>query len=1010
MDKYEYKVRTDEIEGLIKDKKYKEAVEIADTIDWRNVRNSTTLCSISDLYKKCGRFEDSRDILLIAYQRNPGGRMILYSLCELSIKLGDVLNAIEYFKEFTQVAPRDTGRFVLKYKLYTAQEVGLDERIGILEDLQKYECKERWMYELAYLYHLQGYGEKCVEECNQIVLYFGEGKYVLKALELKLLHEPLTYEQDLIYQRLTDPKVTEVLVKDIDQSKLNAIDFQKELANNVAEVINRGETDKEIVSEEVTGNGTAESANVGDRTEILESVPAYGIASKEDLGDTRVLGSASSDTRVINSKEILEKTSEKEPAVSKTILPEKSYDEMRGIMPKSQKNTAILFPNYDDMVYTDTDGQIAFSVPEHSNIEKQITGQISINEVLVEWERMKNANEAKWREDMQRRVKEQADNLFKSFDESTKDSLLEKLEDEVTSGADVTLTSEEKTNISNEGLNVYSDEDMTEISIVDEGNEYDESYAGEPVSDESIASLPDEVPGVINPGGNQPVPKVSDIREIIIGDTLTSDEAEDAPSEEPVISSEPKEHSESEEEAAEERLDPSPEELYFDRASFSKDESEASVNLDESAATPYAEPDENDYLFAFAQAGEERDKEDLRIMEESSNSEKSDIDFAKDEHETEGDLEVEIHVTDEIEPEDDTEEAKEDITAYEETVLEEEAKTNVTDEDLSDGDEDEDLKSTEEKGEPYLKSRNEEEPYLEPESEEESYPELEGEEEPYPESEGEEEPYPELEGEEEPYEEEANEASKVRESGFTEEQEERFEAFIQTEAAREQLREALESISMESGRGNVIIGSEDVDGAVELAKGIIMELSDKEKITGKVAKIKASTLNAKDASETLSRLYDGALIIQDGNELREETLDAIRKVANDPNIRIFIILTATKRSKHKFIMNNADLLESFDVSIDIDALSNKELVNYAKGYAHSKDYTIDELGILALHTRIDERQTNEHCVTITEVREIIDEAISKSSKKSVKHFMDVLVGKRYDDNEMIVLREKDFTE
>ena len=149
MDKFDYKVRIDEIEGLIKDKKYKEAVEIADTIDWRNVRNSMMLCSISDLYKKCGRFEDSRDILLIAYQRNPGGRMILYSLCELSIKLGDVLNAIEYFKEFTQVAPRDTGRFVLKYKLYTAQEVGLDERIGILEDLQKYECKERWMYELA---------------------------------------------------------------------------------------------------------------------------------------------------------------------------------------------------------------------------------------------------------------------------------------------------------------------------------------------------------------------------------------------------------------------------------------------------------------------------------------------------------------------------------------------------------------------------------------------------------------------------------------------------------------------------------------------------------------------------------------------------------------------------------------------------------------------------------------------------------------------------------------------
>ena len=917
MDKFDYKVRTDEIEELIKDKKYKEAVEIADTIDWRNVRNSMTLCSISDLYKKCGRFEDSRDILLIAYQRNPGGRMVLYSLCELSIKLGDVLNAIEYFKEFTQVAPRDTGRFVLKYKLYTAQEVGLDERIGILEELQKYECKERWMYELAYLYHMQGYGEKCVEECNQIILYFGEGKYVLKALELKMLHEPLTYEQDLIYQRLTDPHVNEVLVKDIDQSKLNAIDFQKELANNVAEVINRGETEKETVSEEVTEPDSAEGENTGDRTEIIESVSAYGGAAKEDLGDTRVLNSTSSDTRVINSKEILEKTaekesSEKEPAVSKTVLPEKSYDEMRGIMPKSQKNTAILFPNYDDMVYTDTDGQIAFSVPEHSSVEKQITGQISINEVLIEWERVKNENEAKWREDMQRRVKEQADTLFKSFDESAKDGLLEKLEDEVTSGADVTLTSEEKTNISNEGLNVYTDEDMTEISLADEDDGYVENYAEEPISDESMDTVPEGISHVIEPA-DQTAPVISGIGEIVADEAAEEYVSETAEDDLGSLPAESGKYPETSEEVLEERLDSSPEELYFDKPSFSGDEGEIADALDESDA-----------------ASEEEPEDDIQDAES---------DF-------------------------------EDDAAVWETASVEEPETEVSDEDLKEDDEAKDSESEEET----------EESYTEPESEEE------------------------------PYEEETGETSEIRESGFTEEQEERFEAFIQTEAAREQLKEALENISMESGHGNVIIGSEDVDGAVELAKGIIMELSDKEKVTGKVAKIKASTLNAKDAPETLTRLYDGALIIQDGNELREETLEAIKKVANNPDVRIFIILTATKRAKHKFIMSKADFLDSFDVSIDIDALSNKELVNYAKGYANSKDYTIDELGILALHTRIEERQTNEHCVTITEIKEIIDEAISKSSKKSVKHFMDVLVGKRYDDNEMIVLREKDFTE
>ena len=201
MDKYEYKIRSEEIKDLISKKKYTEAMKIADTIDWRRVKNVNMLCTISELYKLNRRYEESREILLLAYEKHPGGRTIVYSLCELSIKLDDVVQAIEFYKEFVQVAPRDNGRYILQYKLYEAQEVTLEERIAVLEELKHREYREKWAYELAYLYHRIGLSTKCVEECDDLILWFGEGKYVIKAMELKMLHAPLTKDQQEKYSK-----------------------------------------------------------------------------------------------------------------------------------------------------------------------------------------------------------------------------------------------------------------------------------------------------------------------------------------------------------------------------------------------------------------------------------------------------------------------------------------------------------------------------------------------------------------------------------------------------------------------------------------------------------------------------------------------------------------------------------------------------------------------------------------------------------------------------------------
>ena len=996
MDKYEYKVRADEIRALIQAKKYREAVEIADTIEWRNVRNSMMLCTISDLYKMCKRFEDSRDVLMLAYQRNPGGRMILYSLCELSIKLGDVVNAIEYYKEFVAVAPRDTGRFVLKYKLYTAQEVGLEERIGVLEELQQYECKEKWMYELAYLYHMMGYGDKCVEECDQIVIYFGEGKYVIKALELKALHQPLSAEQDVIYRRLTDPKANEVLVKDMDVSKFNTIDLQKELANSLAEVLYDDtqpipeipesalkeepkqeeqvvfeepvmeEAPKEEVETEEPKETEEEPYKEPDLNEAYEEYLKNPVDNTQDLDIPLVQeeikkeepfvikdNTPSDETKIFSIKDV-EAGLRKEPSISRTVMPQKNLDEMHEVMPRSSKNPAIIFPNYDDMVSMEGDGQISFNLPEQEMVEKQITGQISIEEVLSEWERMKNASEKKWREDMRRKVIQQTNGMFKSFDETSKDGLLEKLEDEVKNSDRVELTKEEENNLTDEGLSIESfSNNLGEAAMAAEAA----ILATNPVSSDDNEK-----------SGN-------DIREILVEE------------------------------------EPTPEELSFDRTPY-LNEDEEKIEISEPEEIVSEETTDNnddkeiDYLMAFAEASEERDMQDLAAMsaheevffeEEPTEDVEENVDeqaevFEDEAEELNAEVPEEVVIIDgpseeefkeacEEETVEVIEEAEPEPEAIEESIEEVE---NVVEEPAEV--EDETVESTDSMDE-IVESEEGVEENVDAEPLDSTAEEA-----------------------EEVYEESEEYKDEVRASGFTEEQEERFEAYIQNEVGREQLKQVLAGASLEGGHGNVIIGSDDVDSGVDLAKAIIMELASKDTIGGKVAKIKASTLNAKDAEETLSKLDDGALIIQDANELRKETLESIRKVVSDKNKRLFIILTMIKRTKHKFVMENAGFLEAFDVSMDIESLTNKELVAYAKGYAYSKEYAIDEMGMLALHTRIDERQTNQHAVTVTEVREMVDEAIEKATKKNVKHFVDVLVGKRYDDNDMLVLKEKDFSE
>lgn len=1110
MDKFEYKVRADEIKRYISEKNYKEAASIADTIDWRNVRGTMMLCTVSDLYKACKRFEDSRDILMLAYEKNPGGRTILYSLCELSIKLGDVVNAVEYFKEFSQVAPQDTGRYVLKYKLFTAQGVGIEERIAVLEELEKRECKEKWMYELAYLYHMAGFGEQCVEECNQIVIYFGEGKYVIKALELKAMHEPLSGEQDLLYRRLIGPKESDIVVKDMDVSQYNTIDLQKELADSLKEVLfddtNKSETPSEDVSvdnkqeevlyeevilEDATAQ-TSEDSYLKTDTFVNESEDSYLVPDEptivlnpitdtgkpDDIEATKVIDTASvnaainnevaykQDSESIHDVRDLTKSENEEAVVNggidfdstvsepeteqltldtgfkgTVVEPEPQYVWNRDIreMDLSGSNSpAIKYPNYDDMVSMEGDGQMSIVMPEQEMVDKQITGQISIEDVLLEWERMKNESEKKWQEDMRKRVLQQTTDIFKNFDATKRTGLLEELEDSVNNEEVVVLTADEK-----ESLLSEENADRLNISIEDTIEE-------EIILEEELEDGANEAELETNALESEEVTDDDSIET----DTPSEDEIHEAI------------------DSSVEDEDPDPSELIFDRTPFLKDEdSNDDINAKEpeDPDNTQALPDLSnlDYLMRFAAASEERDIAEKALFgaaqlmangdskeQSKESSDMKEIVFDEDSLE-ENNLEETEEVTEEIKESEDSIEEVDDVTTNEEVTnevtVEETSEDEPSEEDLhkeletSESTDKESDEVTEDVVEESVEDKitvqesiedlpdeeaiedttlelqaNEDEAILQTEDttekvlDEDPVEEVNEQEEVVEAKESgketEEETEKETDNTEAVAEEAVKEPDEVNDSddGFTDVQRERYENFIQTETGKEQILYALQNVSVNATYGNLIIGSDDTDSAVELGKAIITELAERGEITGKVAKIKASTLNAKDAESTLSVLYDGAIIIQDANELRPETIAGLKKVISVPDKNMFVVLTAHHRSKHKFMMNNSELLEVFNVSIDIESLDNAELAAFAKKYAYAHEYSIDEMGLLALHTKIDERQTNSHSVTVSEVRELIDAAIEHASKKNVGHFFDVLVGKRYDDNDMVVLKEKDF--
>lgn len=935
MDKSEYKLRAEEIKDLISRGEYAQAAEIADTIDWRRVKSVMMLCTISDLYKINRRYEDARDMLLLAYERRPGGRTICYSLCELSIKMEEYVQAIEYYKEFVQVAPKDSGRYILQYKLYEAQDVSLEERISVLEELKKRDYREKWAYELAYLYHRVGLAARCVEECDELILWFGEGKYVIKAMELKMLHQPLTPEQQEKYDHRFDAPGSYIPSQNSVQD--NGYSGNQGYDQGYAQ---DGSYDQGQGYDQNYTQDYSQDGNYDQSQGYAQDYPQDGSYDQnqgyvqEDNYDQ-----VSGDTQV--------------------------YDPVQ--QPAQETSAQSEQDDFDIHVKT-------MDVGQYNTINLQAELAAGLREVLGE---------------------EPKEDAAKATSDSITRSIVAPMMDSDTESLDYPEIAE------------VSEDDLEPETEQIEGSEV---FFGETGEIGDLSQVPEVETEEILPEEPASLKKQDVVPELSEAEPKAPVETESKP-ENPA------------EEIHEMHEVTVPVEPPKELANVLAQESDGQISL----VMPEAESIEKqitgqmnieDILAEWERKKKEnleKREEEVRqhvlqqtgamftefeqavrdgLLEKLEKEKAADADVVTDTDEVE-ELEPEPADTDIVDTEE-VEELEEEpaVAEYEEESATEEPEVVA------------DMEVTQEPA-TEIPEVSEETTAETQEASEESVAEAEEE----PEEQAVEQAVEEVPEDEQPQipEPPVVERDKAKVRALTREERELYAPFIQSKSAREQLVKAIDNISLAAYTGNVIITGEEGMDTLSLAKNMIREIQATDsQFSGKVAKISGHALNKKDAADTLSKLKNGALIICKASEMNDTTVNTLYKALQQENQGIVIILEDTKREIDRFMEKHEKLKESFTARMDVEALSNDTLVAFGRQYAREMEYSIDELGVLALHTRIEDMQTIDHVVTVVDVKEIVDEAIAHANKKTLKHFFDVLFAKRYDDEDMIILTEKDF--
>ena len=931
MDKYEYQVCADQIKSFVKENRFAEAMEIADKIDWRRVKSNEMLGIVSDVYKVNKRYEDSWDLLQLAYDRRPT-RENVYSLCELAIKMGDVVSAVEYYKQYMRIAPDDTNSYILLYKIYEAQDVTLEERIQVLEEFKKRDYREKWAYELARLYHKTGQKTKCIEECDEMILWFGEGPYVRKAMELKMEYTDLTPEQKRKYEGRPSPQVVESYGQPIQGPYDPYASGQKDAANySAGDLYGQTPYGQGAYGEgiEVQPVNTGKYSTMNLQEELARSMEAFMSQDGQDIqgqyyGPTEALYEPAQDPNAYANPygSDYEQSFSQQTDISRQMYEQGVYEPVvtadtgridqtepeepqESVSEKNNPPESSTDKQFENNLKQEYDGQIALSLPDTEMVERQITGQINLDDILNGFEDRKR--EADEKKEEERRLEEQRRRAEQNKDVSQTDDLMSQLAGVIPgtttgvlpSGRILTLEEEyggNLTKLREEDARAMEEAAKTppEPAPVPEPMKPEEAVAPVPQAEERPQEAPAPQPEEVLQ--EVPVPQPEEVPQE--APVPLTEGAAPAEPETPPAEAEPEVPAEAVAEAAEEAPLPQPEEVLQPAG----EQIQEQPPIDPMAA--YQGMD-------FGEVEEIEDIEqpdDIDDMLKTSNMPIGDIDRIAQANYEAG-----------IETED-TDTRRGYHPSY--MTLEE-----------------------------AVHSRRD----------------------------------------------------------FNEEEAKIFVRFEGIEALKAQIVDAMDTLSMEAYHGNVIVTGPDNSGRKSLAIDIVKAIQSRDQnFSGKVAKISGEALNKKNIPLTIKKLKNGALIVENAGGLTLESVNIITDALRQETEPVLVVLEGATDSMVPILRASRFMPEVFNARIEISPYTNDNLVAYGRGYAREQEYSIDDMGMLALYTRIGEMQSLDHQVSIEEVQEIVDAAIRHVDRKNMAHFMDVLLAKRYDDDDYIVLREKDF--
>ena len=927
MDKYEKKVRVNQIISCIRNGEYQDAQEIADTIDWRQEKSIRTLRMVSEVYKINRRYDDALTVLNLAYEKDPEDpikRKIVYDLCELSIKMGQFGLAVRYMKEFSALAPRDPGRYILQYRLLKATDADYGERIELLEEFKSRHFGDfdgKWAYELAYLYHMTGQGEKCVECCNEISLWFVTGPVVAKALRLKKEHQELTYEEE--------QKIASDASYDPDEEVLYQKKHHTDTAPvylNTAPVIGDGYSTADI-----DANNNYQQQYVPEQYPAGMNQPYDVMPELQGLNiEVKKVDASSAPTMRMAEKKTGPSIMSRETTVLPDITKSAPVREPEPV-PVQQTPPSPFQTMPMEEAYPVTEPEpvkpAAAAIPGVADALTQ-TGTIAQQEISVNLDKYSTMNlQAELRENMEKLQEETGEPLREKEEKlpervAEPDRDLTELKPEPAEERDPDIISESETldkeeNDPAQHLTADGQVDLTEEDIASK-------ISSVPVPDQIKNMISQEYDGQLqlNIPAETPVSEKQITGQMDIDGILAEWDKLQEEAKERRIRAAKKKSLEQTNELAKKLASVLPGyELPKVEEEPEKDTGIPERNIPEKTEVPEQQTS------AFTAP---------LVVPENVTAE---VDTAEIENRLETIAEAEY-------PEDDIEQ-----TAEEETAAEPE--------DVEPGE----RKSHEKRHSRVEKKAQAEEP-------------------------------------------------PKRNPKFatfdTVELPSVFDSFRNIKGLPRQLKDAEEALSMEASHGNVLIMGSEHAARMELIQAIVRDMRERETIHDvKAATIDADVFNNKDVIKSIKALSGNILVIEGAGRLSDDSVITLISALSDEEEDILVILEDSRGGAKG--LNEYDGFESvFDVLIDIPTLTNDYLVDHAKGYASDQGYTLDDMAVLALYQRIDERQTSDHVVTSDEVEHIIDSAIKRANKKNLKHLGDVLLGKRYNDDDLIVLREKDF--